>query len=236
MWASWDHRNPQNTTLSTTLPALSTKQQAETTAQPSDPRPSPHSPGRRESPWLLGEATMQLFIISFWGSWVTIKVNSALIWQKYCKQRILMHCGTFPEFQKNWAHHIKTTMKCSLFSLLQKYLSWKCNLSNLPLVQRKKPLLWPLSFSLFHVWLYPHFLSIVYITCHPLNFLHLLSNEYIVSCILTCHLHGLHRRVLGGSPSPYSSTSPATSPRTPEPSPNYNIDASGSTYALQVNV
>lgn len=41
-------------------------------------------------------------------------------------------------------------------------------------------------------------------------------------------------RVLGGSASPYSSTSPATSPRTPEPSPNYNIDASGSTYALQV--
>ncbi|XP_045136491.1 uncharacterized protein LOC123519334 isoform X3 [Portunus trituberculatus] len=41
-------------------------------------------------------------------------------------------------------------------------------------------------------------------------------------------------RVLGGSVSPYSSTSPATSPRTPEPSPNYNIDASGSTYALQV--
>lgn len=41
-------------------------------------------------------------------------------------------------------------------------------------------------------------------------------------------------RVLGGSVSPYSSTSPVTSPRTPEPSPNYNIDASGSTYALQV--
>ncbi|KAK7065442.1 hypothetical protein SK128_023165 [Halocaridina rubra] len=34
--------------------------------------------------------------------------------------------------------------------------------------------------------------------------------------------------------SPYSSSSPITSPRTPDRSPNYNIDASGSTYALQV--
>ncbi|KAG0723234.1 hypothetical protein GWK47_043050 [Chionoecetes opilio] len=42
-------------------------------------------------------------------------------------------------------------------------------------------------------------------------------------------------RVSGGSASPYSSTSPVTSPRTPaELSANYNIDASGSTYALQV--
>ncbi|KAK8744253.1 hypothetical protein OTU49_000701 [Cherax quadricarinatus] len=45
-------------------------------------------------------------------------------------------------------------------------------------------------------------------------------------------------RVLPGSGSdrvtPFSSSSPATSPRTPERSPNYNIDASGSTYALQV--
>ncbi|KAK8744255.1 hypothetical protein OTU49_000701 [Cherax quadricarinatus] len=46
-------------------------------------------------------------------------------------------------------------------------------------------------------------------------------------------------RVLPGSGSdrvtPFSSSSPATSPRTPERSPNYNIDASGSTYALQEN-
>lgn len=45
-------------------------------------------------------------------------------------------------------------------------------------------------------------------------------------------------RVLPGSGSdrgtPYSSNSPTTSPRTPDRSPNYNIDASGSTYALQV--
>ncbi|XP_027226206.1 putative leucine-rich repeat-containing protein DDB_G0290503 isoform X1 [Penaeus vannamei] len=34
--------------------------------------------------------------------------------------------------------------------------------------------------------------------------------------------------------SPYNSSSPVTSPRTPDRNPNYNIDASGSTYALQV--
>lgn len=35
--------------------------------------------------------------------------------------------------------------------------------------------------------------------------------------------------------SPYNSSSPVTSPRTPDRNPNYNIDASGSTYALQEN-
>ncbi|XP_045615329.1 paramyosin [Procambarus clarkii] len=41
---------------------------------------------------------------------------------------------------------------------------------------------------------------------------------------------------VGGSDrgTPYSSSSPVASPRTPERGSNYNIDASGSTYALQV--
>ncbi|XP_066987141.1 uncharacterized protein [Macrobrachium rosenbergii] len=38
----------------------------------------------------------------------------------------------------------------------------------------------------------------------------------------------------GDRNSPFSSSSPIASPRTPDRSPNYNIDASGSTYALQV--
>ncbi|XP_064113315.1 uncharacterized protein LOC135219980 isoform X2 [Macrobrachium nipponense] len=38
----------------------------------------------------------------------------------------------------------------------------------------------------------------------------------------------------GDRNSPFSSSSPVASPRTPDKSPNYNIDASGSTYALQV--
>ncbi|XP_064113316.1 uncharacterized protein LOC135219980 isoform X3 [Macrobrachium nipponense] len=39
----------------------------------------------------------------------------------------------------------------------------------------------------------------------------------------------------GDRNSPFSSSSPVASPRTPDKSPNYNIDASGSTYALQEN-
>ncbi|XP_066987193.1 uncharacterized protein [Macrobrachium rosenbergii] len=39
----------------------------------------------------------------------------------------------------------------------------------------------------------------------------------------------------GDRNSPFSSSSPIASPRTPDRSPNYNIDASGSTYALQEN-
>ncbi|XP_068217471.1 uncharacterized protein spn-F isoform X3 [Palaemon carinicauda] len=38
----------------------------------------------------------------------------------------------------------------------------------------------------------------------------------------------------GDKTSPFSSSSPVASPRTPDRSPNYNIDASGSTFALQV--